>query len=87
MTKPLRPGQPGALKAPANGFHWKTKTRGNDACTDSAGENNLIWQWSLSSITDIYGNQLAYNYQNEVKSQDCHNETAVYPDHDRISIQ
>jgi len=58
-------------------FAYTAKTSGN-ACETNVSGLNLTWQWSLTSITDIFGNTITYSYDPGIKSG-CQNVVAVYP--------
>ncbi len=56
----------------------RTSTTDTDGCA-TAAQLDTVWRWSLTTITDTHGNQLAYSYDVETKSASCYNEIAVYP--------
>lgn len=64
-------------------FAHATKTKGTVGCEPTT--LNLPWKWSLSLVTDKYGNTLSYTYDNEQKvctatnGQPGLNQVAVYP--------
>ena len=60
-------------------FNDRAKTNNTSGCVTSSVDLNLIWRWSLSSITNTQGKTLTYTYFNETKPN-CVNVIAVYPD-------
>ncbi len=71
-------------------FEDIAETHTTDGCAATSGDLNIIWRWSLSTVTDIHGNELVYSYYTETKSG-CANEVAVYPEyitypHDRYRV-
>ena len=59
-------------------FDHRVKTHTTDGCAATSGDLNIIWRWSLSSVTNIHGKTLDYSYHTETKPG-CANEVAVYP--------
>ena len=60
-------------------FGLASKTHTTSGCVASASSLNLIWNWALTSVTDIHGNTITYTHTQEVKSTSCANVIAVYP--------
>jgi len=55
----------------------KTSSTDTDGCA-TAGQLDVVWRWSLTTIIDTHTNQLNYGYDTEKKGG-CQNDIAVYP--------
>jgi RHS repeat-associated protein len=66
-------------------FFDKVDTANTNTNTGCAVQNNFTWRWSLSSVTDVHGNTMTYDYEVEKKvctangGVDGVNQIAVYP--------
>ena len=61
-------------------FNDQAKTHTTNACVTSTANLDLPWRWSLTAVTDKFGNTLSYSYTQQPKSTTCVNRVAVYPD-------